>query len=77
MSEQEWIDIFGDNLRDILKECGYTQRDLADAVNTTEATISRYINKQRMPTLKMAINMSLELGIPMDEFVIFDDRVEW
>lgn len=76
MSEQEWIDIFGDNLRDILKEYGYTQRDLADAVGTTEATISRYINKQRMPTLKMAINMSLELGIDLEEFVVFDERIE-
>lgn len=76
MSEQEWIDIFGDNLRDILKEYGYTQRDLADALGTTEATISRYVNKQRMPSLKMAINMSLELGIDLDEFVVFDERIE-
>lgn len=76
MSEQEWIDIFGDNLRDILKEYGYTQRDLADALGVSEITISRYVNKQRMPTLKMAINMSLELGIELDELVIFDERIE-
>ena len=75
MTEQEWIDIFGDNLRDILKEYGYTQRDLADAIGVTESTISRYINKQRMPTVPILINMSLELGIELDEFVIFGDRI--
>lgn len=75
MTEQEWIDIFGDNLRDILKEYGYTQRDLADAIGVTESTISRYINKQRMPTVPILINMSLELGIELDEFAIFGDRI--
>lgn len=71
MSEQEWLDIFGDNLRDILKERGYSQREFADAIGTTEATISRYINKERMPSIKNLINMSLELGIDMEEFIIF------
>lgn len=75
MTEQEWINIFGDNLRDILKEYGYTQRDLADAIGVTESTISRYINKQRMPTVPILINMSLELGIELDEFAIFGDRI--
>lgn len=76
MSEQEWLDIFGDNLGEILKEYGYTQRDFADAVGTTEATISRYINKQRMPTVKMLINMSMELGLDLEEFANFGERIE-
>lgn len=75
MSEQEWINIFGDNLRDILKEYGYTQRDLADAIGVTESTISRYINKQRMPTVPILINMSMELGINLEEFAVFGDRI--
>ena len=75
MTEQEWMDIFGDNLRDILIEYGYTQEEFADAIKTTRATINRYLNKQQMPSLKNAINMSLELGIPMDELFLFDGRV--
>lgn len=75
MSEQEWINIFGDNLRDILKEYGYTQRDLADAIGVSEVTISRYINKQRMPTVPILINMSMELGIDLEEFAVFGDRI--
>ena len=75
MSEQEWLDIFGDNLRDILKEYGYTQKDLADSIGVSEMTISRYINKQRIPTVPILINMSLELGIDLDEFAIFGERI--
>lgn len=75
MSEVEWLDIFGDNLRDILIEQGYTQKDLAESIGVTEATISRYINKERMPTVTNLINMSMELGIDLEEFAIFGDRI--
>lgn len=75
MSELEWMNIFGDNLRDILIEQGYTQRDLADAIGVDKGTISRYINKERMPTVTNLINMSMELGIDLEEFAIFGDRI--
>lgn len=75
MSELEWMDIFGDNLRDILIEQGYTQKDLAESIGVTEATVSRYINKERMPTVTNLINMSMELGIDLEEFAIFGDRI--
>lgn len=75
MTEQAWLNIFGDNLRDILKEYGYTQKQFADATNIPEYLISLYINKKRMPTIKNLVNMSLELGIDMDEFTVFDDRI--
>lgn len=75
MTEQGWLNIFGDNLRDILKEYGYTQKDFAEATNIPEPTISMYINKKRIPSVKNLINMSLELGIDMEEFIVFDDRI--
>lgn len=75
MSEQQWLDIFGDNLRDILIEQGYTQRDLAEAIGVTESTISRYVRKERIPTIKNLINMSMELGIDLEEFANFGERI--
>lgn len=75
MSEMEWIDIFGDNLRDILIEQGYSQEDFADAIGVSRVTVNKYLNKQQMPSLKSAINMSLELGITMDELFLFDGRI--
>ena len=75
MTEQEWLDIFSDNLRDILQEYGYSQREFAEAIGVTEVTVSRYINRQRMPTIKTLINMSMELGLDLEEFANFGERI--
>lgn len=75
MSEQEWLDIFGDNLRDILIETGYSQKDLAETTGLSEGAISSYINKKRMPCIRALINISYELGISLDELMDFDDRI--
>lgn len=75
MSEQEWIDIFGDNLITIMRDYKYTQRDLADALGVSESTISRYIKKQVAPSIFTIINMSYTLGCTIDELVDFGDRI--
>jgi transcriptional regulator with XRE-family HTH domain len=76
MSELEWIDIFGDNLRDMLIEANMTQRDLAEDTGLTEAAISNYINKRRMPTVRALVNISFYLGCSFDELMDSGDRVE-
>ena len=58
MSVVEWIEIFGDNLSEILKEWGGTQEELAYCVGTSQSSISSYVNKERIPSLKTALNMS-------------------
>lgn len=75
MSEQEWINIFGDNLVELIAEHGYSQREFADAAGLTESAISQYINKHRMPTVKAIINMAYVLGLDLDEFIDFGDRL--
>ena len=55
MSEIEWMDIFGDNLRDILKDYNMSQLELADAAGIAEGSISNYINKRSIPSLRNAI----------------------
>ena len=69
ISEVEFIDIFADNLRDIMKDVRINQRDLAYEANLTEATISRYLNKQRMPTLKSIVNICYVLGCNVDDLI--------
>ena len=69
MSELEVIDIFADNLRDLMQEVGITQRELADESGVTEATISRYLNKQRMPTLKAFLNICYVLECQPNELI--------
>ena len=39
MNELEFIDIFGDNLRDLMIERNYTQRSLAKEAEISEAAI--------------------------------------
>lgn len=75
MTEQEWIDIFGDNLLEMLGEANMSQKELAEDTGLTEATISRYINKQRMPTVRALVNIAYSLGCSFDELMDFGDQV--
>lgn len=75
MSEVEWINIFGDNLIDIMNEQGYNQEQLADVTGLTQATISKYINKKQMPSIKAIINLSYALDCTTDELIEFGDRI--
>lgn len=76
MSEVEWMDIFGDNLVDMMKEWGYTQETLAHDSGLTQSTISRYIRKKQMPTLKAIINLAYAFDCTTDELIMFDDTIE-
>ena len=76
MSEAEWLDIFGDNLKEWITEFGHDQTSLADAIHVSKATVSRYINKQRMPSIKAIINLVYELNISFDELLDFGSRIE-
>lgn len=69
------MDIFGDNLRDILKEQNMSRRELAQVLGVSEVTISNYINKKQMPTMEVIVNMAYELSISVDELIDFGDRV--
>lgn len=75
MTELEWMDIFGDNLRDILKEYGMTQRQLAEETGLTESTISNYINKRKIPSMRAIVNIANALDISTDELINLDDRI--
>lgn len=76
MAEQEWINIFGDNLSDMLKDANMTQRELADAAGISEAIISDYINKRKAPGLKALINISLVMSCSLDELMDFEEMIE-
>ena len=76
MNELEWLDIFGDNLVDMLKDANMTQQELSDASGLSKATISTYINKQKIPGLKAIINIAHALNCSVDELVDYEDRIE-
>lgn len=61
ISEVEFICIFADNLSDIMDEVGISQRQLAKKAHITEAALSRYLNKQRMPNIRTFMNLCYAL----------------
>ena len=76
MSELEWMDIFGDNLRDALKDANMSQRELAEVTGLHESTISRYIHKTLFPSLQAIINISYALDMGIDELVDFGAPID-
>ena len=50
-------------LKDILERKGISQRDLAKGTGLNEVSISRYIKKQRVPSLHDAKKISDFLGV--------------
>lgn len=77
MTQEEWKTIFSDNLVSILNEKGMTQRQLAMDSGVSQAMISEYIHKIRMPGLTAAINMAYALDMEVGELVDFGEPIEW
>lgn len=67
---------FGERLLSLLQKQGITQKQLADRINTTEATLSRYVSGDREPKAETLANIATALnttsdyllGIEKDEF---------
>ena len=75
MSEVEWLETFGDNLKVMLDEYGMTQRELADEARLSEAAVSSYVNGQKMPTARAIVNIAYVLDCDTDELINFDKLV--
>ena len=76
MGQQEWLNIFGDNLASILEEERMSQRELARLTGLNESTISRYINKLQMPTVRAIINISFALEWQFEDMINYGAMLE-
>lgn len=76
MGQQEWLDIFGDNLASILEEESISQKELSRLTGLSESTISRYINKLQMPTVRAIINISFALDWSFEDMLNYGDMLE-
>ena len=76
MGQQEWLNIFGDNLASILEEERMSQRELARLTGLNESTISRYINKLQMPTVRAIINISFALEWSFEDMLNYGAMLE-
>lgn len=75
MTEQEWLNIFGDNLNGMLCDARMSQRELADAAMISEAAISSYIHKRKLPSVKAIINIAYALDCSVYDLIDFGDII--
>ena len=55
------------NISEFLNKKEMTQRELADAIGTTEVSISRYVTGERIPKVTMCIQMAKVIGCRVEE----------
>ena len=58
--------LFGDRLRQIRKERGMTQEQLAEILGTSKQVLSRYEKNQRAPKITIATDYAEKLGIDVE-----------
>ena len=76
MVEIEWMDAFAKNLRELMRERGMTQNELASASGMTQGMISSYLSKQKMPKIKSLVNLAYALNCSLDELADFGDTID-
>jgi transcriptional regulator with XRE-family HTH domain len=56
----------GKNIKTLMVQNYYTQKELAIKSRCTESAISRYIHDERKPNVKTLRNLALALGVTVD-----------
>lgn len=57
---------FVNQLRLLKDKRGLTQKDIAERLDTTEATVSRYVSGIRTPNIETAVELASLFGVSMD-----------
>lgn len=63
---------YSDRLLYLLAVNGWSQSDLAEKSGVSQASISNYLYKGRIPKLDIAAKISVALGVSMDWFAGLD-----
>ena len=64
---------FGENLKNVREQKGYTQQTLADHLYVTRQAVSRWEGGSRYPDLMTAKKMAQFLEVSLDELLTDDD----
>ena len=75
MTEIQWIDIFADNLREIIAESGYSQMEVAEMTGIPQPVLSRYVNGRVIPSVVNIIKLSYTLNCDIRDLIDFGDIV--
>lgn len=72
----ENFDIFARRLKELRHEKKQTQKQFADAVGFTQATLSAYENKQKKPSLDIVLDIADKCNVSLDWLFGLSDRKE-
>ena len=59
----------GDRIHSLLKQSGYSQKELASMVGVTEAAMSRYLKNEREPKIEVVANLATALNTTVDYLI--------
>ena len=59
----------GGTIKRLMKENGYTQKQLAMRSGCTESAISRYVRNERTPSIRIMKNLAIALGVTVGELM--------
>ena len=59
----------GDRILELLKQSGYSQKELASMVGVTEAAMSRYLKNEREPKIEVVANLATALNTTVDYLI--------
>ena len=76
MTEVEWLEEFGDNLFSMMYEAKMTQAELAEITGLSKGTISKYLNKQQIPTVKAVLKIAYALECEVSDLIDFGETIE-
>lgn len=65
---------FKERLRRLVENSKYTRGQIAEMCGTTEASLSRYLNGERMPKPEILANLATALGTTSDYLLGREDR---
>lgn len=64
------------NIRQLRRERGLSQEDLADRCHVTRQTINAIENRKYDPTLALAFRLAAELSVTVDTLFIYEEGLE-
>lgn len=76
MTEIEFLQDFGRQLTQLLKENRMSQSELARRLNMDHTMISRYCRGLAMPSLKTVSNIAYALDCDITDLIYIDEPIE-
>lgn len=76
ITKKMWLRFFSDNLADYLTERGLSQADLAEKSHLSQASISKYMSMQRIPSCIAIANIARALECDVGDLIDMGTYVE-